>query len=156
MSSIFSYERLNATPSDDVARRIADVLGKQPAELFPEKIKEITAEVKAERNARKIGNDLLSLSEIPEDELVSTDNPVENAHRNLLYGGVQEALRCLLTYKEREILALRFGLNNDSQTLEEVGRVFRLNRERIRQIEAGALKKLQHPERASKLERFLY
>jgi RNA polymerase primary sigma factor len=62
-----------------------------------------------------------------------------------------------LTYREREILKLRYGIDNDgyTYTLEEVGRRFKLTRERIRQIEAKALRKLQHPVNSRKLEGFL-
>ena len=61
-----------------------------------------------------------------------------------------------LTPREREVLNLRFGLNDGySRTLEEVGKQFGVTRERIRQIEAKALRKLRHPTRIRKLEGFL-
>jgi RNA polymerase primary sigma factor len=61
-----------------------------------------------------------------------------------------------LTYREREIIKLRYGIGDDyTYTLEEVGRKFNVTRERVRQIEAKALRKLQHPVRARKLEGFL-
>ena len=61
-----------------------------------------------------------------------------------------------LTYRERKVLELRFGLvDGTPRTLEEVGREFDVTRERIRQIEAKALRKLKHPSRSSKLRDFL-
>ena len=61
-----------------------------------------------------------------------------------------------LTTREREIIRLRYGLGDGySYTLEEVGRIFRITRERVRQIEAKAVKKLQHPQRTKLLEGFL-
>ena len=61
-----------------------------------------------------------------------------------------------LTPREAKVLKLRFGLEDGkSRTLEEVGREFKVTRERIRQIEAKALRKLRHPSRAKKLKDFL-
>ncbi|MCK4301015.1 MAG: sigma-70 family RNA polymerase sigma factor, partial [Planctomycetes bacterium] len=61
-----------------------------------------------------------------------------------------------LTYREREIIKLRYGLGDgQTYTLEEVGRMFNVTRERVRQIEAKAVRKLQHPVRSRKLEGFL-
>ena len=61
-----------------------------------------------------------------------------------------------LTQREQEVLRLRFGLDDGrSRTLEEVGREFRVTRERIRQIEAKALRKLRHPSRSRRLKDYL-
>jgi len=61
-----------------------------------------------------------------------------------------------LTYREREIIKLRYGLGDGyTYTLEEVGRIFNVTRERVRQIEAKAIRKLQHPMRTRKLEGFV-
>jgi len=61
-----------------------------------------------------------------------------------------------LTYREREIIKLRYGIGDGyTYTLEEVGRRFRVTRERVRQIEAKAIRKLQHPIRSRKLEGFM-
>ena len=66
-----------------------------------------------------------------------------------------EALLKTLTYREREIIRLRYGLGDGyTYTLEEVGRIFKVTRERVRQIEAKAVKKLQHPVRSQQLEGF--
>jgi len=67
-----------------------------------------------------------------------------------------EALLKTLTYREREIIRLRYGLGDGyNYTLEEVGRIFKVTRERVRQIEAKAVRKLQHPVRSKQLEGFL-
>jgi RNA polymerase primary sigma factor len=67
-----------------------------------------------------------------------------------------EALLKTLTYREREIIRLRYGLGDGyTYTLEEVGRIFKVTRERVRQIEAKAVRKLQHPVRSRQLEGFL-
>jgi len=61
-----------------------------------------------------------------------------------------------LSFREREIIKLRYGIGDGyTYTLEEVGRIFKVTRERVRQIEAKAVRKLQHPVRARKLEGFL-
>ena len=61
-----------------------------------------------------------------------------------------------LSYREREIIKLRYGLGDGySYTLEEVGHIFKVTRERIRQIEAKALRKLRHPTRSRKLKSFI-
>ena len=67
-----------------------------------------------------------------------------------------ENLLKTLTYREREIIRLRYGLGDGyTYTLEEVGRIFKVTRERVRQIEAKAVRKLQHPVRSKQLEGFL-
>ncbi|NQU48904.1 MAG: RNA polymerase subunit sigma-70, partial [Planctomycetes bacterium] len=66
------------------------------------------------------------------------------------------AMLISLGQRERKILSLRFGLQDDSShTLEEVGKIFKVTRERVRQIEAKAIRKLQHPIRARKLAGFI-
>ncbi len=81
--------------------------------------------------------------------------PFEVARDTLIREKLMEALSTL-TKRERKVLEYRFGLNNQPpKTLEEVGKIFNVTRERIRQIEAKALKKLQHPMRSAKLRMFL-
>ncbi len=81
--------------------------------------------------------------------------PFEVARESLIREKLQEALSTL-TKRERKVLEYRFGLNGQTpKTLEEVGRIFNVTRERIRQIEAKALKKLQHPMRSAKLRFFI-
>ena len=85
----------------------------------------------------------------------SCDNPVKNANNDILRQKIEGLLKTL-TYREREIIRLRYGLGDGyTYTLEEVGRIFRVTRERVRQIEAKAVRKLQHPVRSCQLEGFL-
>jgi RNA polymerase primary sigma factor len=80
----------------------------------------------------------------------------EKAASNELLREKIDALLKTLTYREREIIRLRYGLGDGyTYTLEEVGRIFKVTRERVRQIEAKAVKKLQHPVRSEQLEGFL-
>ena len=85
----------------------------------------------------------------------SAENPSEMTAYSLLKERLQDVLKTL-TDREQEVLTLRFGLADGySRTLEEVGRKFNVTRERIRQIEAKALRKMRHPTRIRKLEGFL-
>ena len=73
----------------------------------------------------------------------------------MLKDRIEEVLQTL-TYREREIIKLRYGIGDGyTYTLEEVVRIFRVTRERVRQIEAKAVKKLQHPVRSGQLENFM-
>jgi len=85
----------------------------------------------------------------------SVDSPVSTAGGGMLKDRVEEVLKTL-TYREREIIKLRYGIGDGyTYTLEEVGKIFKVTRERVRQVEAKAIRKLQHPVRARKLEGFL-
>jgi len=85
----------------------------------------------------------------------SSMSPEEYAINEVLKDEIQEVL-CTLTPREEEVLKLRFGLNGGTcHTLEEVGNMFGVTRERIRQIEAKALRKLRHPSRSRKLKDYL-
>jgi RNA polymerase primary sigma factor len=85
----------------------------------------------------------------------STESPVMAATHEMLKDKIDQVLKTL-TYREREIIKLRYGLGDGyTYTLEEVGRIFKVTRERVRQIEAKAVRKLQHPVRARQLEGFL-
>ncbi|MCC2671454.1 MAG: polymerase, sigma 70 subunit, RpoD [Armatimonadetes bacterium] len=82
-------------------------------------------------------------------------SPAEAAANQLLRREIEDALG-KLTPREREVIRMRFGLDDGSpRTLEEVGRFFKVTRERIRQIEAKALKKLKHPSKSRRLREFL-
>jgi RNA polymerase primary sigma factor len=118
------------------ARRVLD-MGRQPMSLD-----------------RPIGeSEDASFSEFVEDE--STQSPTQSTTNELLKDKIESLLKTL-TYREREIIRLRYGLTDGyTYTLEEVGRIFRVTRERVRQIEAKAVKKLQHPVRSKQLENFL-
>ena len=83
------------------------------------------------------------------------DNPVQNANNAILRKQIESILKTL-TYREREIIRLRYGLGDGyTYTLEEVGRIFKVTRERVRQIEAKAVRKLQNPVRSQQIEGFL-
>jgi RNA polymerase primary sigma factor len=88
-----------------------------------------------------------------EDE--TAESPVQSAAQEMLKDRIDEVLKTL-TYREREIIKLRYGIGDGyTYTLEEVGRIFKVTRERVRQVEAKAIRKLQHPVRARKLEGFM-
>jgi RNA polymerase primary sigma factor len=94
-----------------------------------------------------------SFGEFVEDK--SNDSPVSNAASEMLKDKIDSVLKTL-TYREREIIKLRYGLGDGyTYTLEEVGRIFKVTRERVRQIEAKAVRKLQHPVRSRQLQGFL-
>ena len=94
-----------------------------------------------------------SFGEFIEDH--ESDNPVRTANNGMLRQKIEQLLKTL-TYREREIIRLRYGLGDGyTYTLEEVGRIFKVTRERVRQIEAKAVRKLQHPVRSQHLEGFL-
>jgi len=93
-----------------------------------------------------------SFGDLIEDK--SAENPMEEASSSVLKEKISEVLGTL-TDREREVLEQRFGLKDGySRTLEDVGSQFGLTRERIRQIEAKALRKMRHPSRKKKLEDF--
>ena len=85
----------------------------------------------------------------------NADSPVTSATQEMLKERIDMVLKTL-SYREREIIKLRYGIGDGyTYTLEEVGRIFKVTRERVRQVEAKAIKKLQHPVRARRLEGFL-
>lgn len=98
-------------------------------------------------------SDDTSFGDFIEDK--GADNPMEEAGFSMLKDKINDVLDTL-TEREREVLEQRFGLQDGySRTLEEVGRQFQVTRERIRQIEAKALRKMRHPTRIRKLEGFI-
>ena len=146
-----------------VSRQLLQELGREPS---PEEIaKEMGISVERVREILKISQEPVSLeTPIGEEEdshlgdFIQDDNvpvPAEAAAYALLREELEEVLDSL-TERERKVLRLRFGLDDGrSRTLEEVGREFNVTRERIRQIEAKALRKLRHPSRSRKLKDFL-
>ncbi len=88
-----------------------------------------------------------------EDDAI--DSPIASATQGMLKEKIDSVLKTL-SYREREIIKLRYGIGDGyTYTLEEVGRIFKVTRERVRQVEAKAIRKLQHPVRARQLEGFL-
>ena len=146
-----------------VQRRLLQELGREPTD--EEVAEEMGTTPDKVRETVKISKDPLSLdSPVGEEEdshlgdfVADTDaiSPADAASLTMLRTGVEDLLDTL-TPRERRVLQLRFGLvNGQERTLEEVGKRFGVTRERIRQIEAKALRKLRHPSRQSKLRDFL-
>lgn len=146
-----------------VSRQLLQELGKEP---LPEEIaKELDMPVERVREILKISQEPVSLeTPIGEEEdshlgdFIQDDNvpvPAEAAAQTLLKEQLDEVLDTL-TEREQKVLRLRFGMNDGrARTLEEVGKEFDVTRERIRQIEAKALRKLRHPSRSRKLRDYL-
>ena len=146
-----------------VSRQLLQELGREPT---PEEIAEqMNMPVERVREILKISQEPVSLeTPIGEEEdshlgdFIQDDNvpvPSDAAAFTLLKEQLVEVLRTL-TDREQKVLRLRFGLDDGrARTLEEVGREFNVTRERIRQIEAKALRKLRHPSRSRKLKDYL-
>ncbi|MCI8430232.1 MAG: RNA polymerase sigma factor RpoD [Lachnospiraceae bacterium] len=146
-----------------VSRQLLQELGREPQ---PEEIaEEMSMPVERVREILKISQEPVSLeTPIGEEEdshlgdFIQDDNvpvPAEAAAFTLLKEQLVEVLGTL-TEREQKVLRLRFGLDDGrARTLEEVGKEFNVTRERIRQIEAKALRKLRHPSRSRKLKDFL-
>ncbi len=146
-----------------VSRQLLQELGREPA---PEEIAEVmNMPVDRVREILKISQEPVSLeTPIGEEEdshlgdFIKDDNvpvPADAAAFTLLKEQLEEVLNTL-TEREQKVLTLRFGLEDGrARTLEEVGKEFNVTRERIRQIEAKALRKLRHPSRSRKLKDYL-
>ena len=140
-----------------VSRQLLQELGREPT---PEEIaKEMDMSVERVREILKISQEPVSLeTPIGEEEDSQDDNvpvPADAAAFTLLKEQLVEVLSTL-TDREQKVLRLRFGLDDGrARTLEEVGKEFNVTRERIRQIEAKALRKLRHPSRSRKLKDYL-
>ena len=146
-----------------VSRQLLQELGREPT---PEEIaKEMDMPVERVREILKISQEPVSLeTPIGEEEdshlgdFIQDDNvpvPADAAAFTLLKEQLEEVLGTL-TEREQKVLTLRFGLEDGrARTLEEVGKEFNVTRERIRQIEAKALRKLRHPSRSRKLKDYL-
>ena len=146
-----------------IQKQLVQELGREPT---PEEIaEEMTLPVERVRAILKIAQQPISLQSPVGDsddthfgdfiEDKSAENPSDMTAYSLLKERIKDVLYTL-TEREQEVLTLRFGLKDGySRTLEEVGRKFNVTRERIRQIEAKALRKMRHPTRLRKLEGFL-
>ncbi len=145
-----------------VQRALIQELGREPTpeeigeilDMEPAKVREI--QKIAERPVSletPIGEEESELGDFIEDDFIKT--PAEATSLVMLKEGLLDVLETL-SEREQEVLMLRFGLNDGrARTLEEVGNIFSLTRERIRQIEAKALRKLRHPSRSQKIKDFL-
>lgn len=146
-----------------VQRQLVQDLGRDP---LPEEIAaEMNLDVERVREIQKIAQEPVSLETpigeeedshlgdfIPDDEILS---PQDAATFTLLKEQLNTVLETL-TEREKKVLTLRFGLDDGrARTLEEIGKEFDVTRERIRQIEAKALRKLRHPSRSKKLKDYL-
>lgn len=146
-----------------VSRQLLQELGREPT---PEEIaKEMSMSVERVREILKISQEPVSLeTPIGEEEdshlgdFIQDDNvpvPADAAAFTMLKEQLEDVLGTL-TEREQKVLRLRFGLDDGrARTLEEVGKEFNVTRERIRQIEAKALRKLRHPSRSRKLKDYL-
>jgi len=147
----------------NIAKQLLQDLGREPT--IEEIAKMAKMPVTEARRVMKISRHPISLDrpvgesedsyfgDFIEDE--TAESPVESATQEMLKDKIESVLKSL-TYREREIIKLRYGIGDGyTYTLEEVGRIFKVTRERVRQVEAKALKKLQHPVRARKLMGFL-
>jgi RNA polymerase primary sigma factor len=147
----------------NVSKKLLQDMGREPT--IEETAKAAGITIEETRRVLKISRHPISLDrpvgetedsyfgEFIEDERV--DSPVNAATHEMLKDKIDQVLKTL-TYREREIIKLRYGLGDGyTYTLEEVGRIFKVTRERVRQIEAKAVRKLQHPVRSRQLEGFL-
>jgi len=147
----------------NIAKNLLQDLGREPTiEEIAEAAKMPVSEA---RRVMKISRHPISLDrpvgesedsyfgDFIEDDRV--DNPSDTATQEMLRQRIEQVLKTL-TYREREIIKLRYGIGDGyTYTLEEVGRIFKVTRERVRQVEAKAIRKLQHPVRSRKLAGFL-
>jgi RNA polymerase primary sigma factor len=147
----------------NIAKQLLQELGREPT--IEEIARKAKMPVSEARRVMKISRHPISLDrpvgesedsyfgDFIEDD--AAESPVQSAGNDMLRGRIEEVLKTL-TYREREILKLRYGIGDGyTYTLEEVGKIFKVTRERVRQVEAKAIRKLQHPVRARKLEGFL-
>jgi RNA polymerase primary sigma factor len=147
----------------NVSKRLLQEKGREPT--IEETARAANISIEETRRVMKISRHPISLDrpvgesedsyfgDFIEDE--AAESPINAATQEMLKEKIDQVLKTL-TYREREIIKLRYGLGDGyTYTLEEVGRIFKVTRERVRQIEAKAVRKLQHPVRSRQLEGFL-
>ena len=147
----------------NVQKKLVQLMGREPT--IEEVSKEANVPLEEAKRVTKIARHPISLDrpigdgedsyfgDFIEDDTV--ESPVEGAGQEMLKERISSVLQTL-SFREREIIKLRYGIGDEyTYTLEEVGRIFKVTRERVRQIEAKAVRKLQHPIRARLLEGFL-
>jgi len=147
----------------NVSKKLLQENGREPS--IEEMAREIKISVSEARRVLKISRHQISLDRTVGESADSAfgdfieddkaESPVFAAAQEMLKEKIESVLETL-TYREREIIKLRYGIGDGyTYTLEEVGKRFMVTRERVRQIEAKAVRKLQHPIRSRKLEGFL-
>ncbi len=147
----------------NVSKKLLQENGREPG--IEEIAKEVKISVSEARRVLKISRHQISLDRTVGESADSAfgdfieddkaESPVSAAAQEMLKEKIESVLNTL-TYREREIIKLRYGIGDGyTYTLEEVGKRFMVTRERVRQIEAKAVRKLQHPIRSRKLEGFL-
>jgi RNA polymerase primary sigma factor len=147
----------------NVQKKLVQAYGREPT--IEEVAKEADISLEEAKRVTKIAKHPISLDrpigdgedsyfgDFIEDE--TAESPVEGAGMEMLKDRIHNVLQTL-SFREREIIKLRYGIGDGyTYTLEEVGRIFKVTRERVRQIEAKAVRKLQHPIRSRLLEGFL-
>jgi len=147
----------------NISKRLVQEMGREPT--IEELAKKLEMPVAECRRIMKISKHPISLDrpigesddgffgDFIEDK--SAESPVNAATYEMLKDKLEKVLETL-TFREREIIKLRYGIGDGyTYTLEEVGRIFKVTRERVRQIEAKAVRKLQHPVRSRMLEGFV-
>lgn len=154
---VYELQRLNYSVSraEDKATALSAVLGIPADDIVPPD----AAGKKCESTfVRRFNANAGELIELRNNRNVLPD-PCEMAAQNERDTELPAAFKAILatlTYREREIIKLRFGIGHDhTYTLDEVGRIFKVRRERVRQVEAKAIRKMMHPVRARRLEKFL-
>ena len=147
----------------NIAKQLVQELGREPT--IEEIAERAELSVGETRRVLKISRHPISLDrpvgesedsyfgDFIEDD--TAESPISAASQTMLQDKIEAVLNTL-THREREIIKLRYGIGDGyTYTLEEVGKIFSVTRERVRQIEAKAIRKLQHPVRARRLEGFL-
>lgn len=133
--------------SNDVLQNLASFYGLEPEDLVPPDLR-----------TEKVGNSFTLQVDIPASRLLSLrDGKAISASAPMEQGEgrdvILRAIGSLDSFREREVLKLRYGLDgNDEHTLEEVGKVFRVTRARVEQIEKNAIRKLRRPSKAKPIE----
>ncbi|MCH2134342.1 MAG: RNA polymerase sigma factor RpoD [Phycisphaerales bacterium] len=146
-----------------IQKRLLQAIGREPT--IEELAEQANMSVEETRRVMKISRHPISLDrpvgesedsqfgDFIEDDRQET--PSETATGEMLRSRINDVLKTL-TYREREILKLRYGIGDGyTYTLEEVGRIFKVTRERVRQVESKAIRKLQHPVRRRRLSSFI-
>ena len=167
---IYAYERLRCFPPRDKARKIARVLGVRIEDIFPDKLRMLTKEIQRERRKKDLTNFIFlgsSLSRIEEnlswivgEDATNYNSFLEQIEIIDMRLALEQALAGL-GVRQAEVIRLRYGLENRREygcecTLKEIGEYLNISRERARQIEAKAIRKLQHPSRAKFLIDFAF